>query len=474
MKKISYKAMVPFIISLALFMESLDTTIINTAIPAMSRSLHVNPINLKIALISYLLSLAVFIPISGWMADKFGIKRVFVAAIGIFTLSSFWCGYTNNLWELVIARSLQGLGGSHMLPLGRLFIVRTFARHELINTMTRIVLVAAMGMMLGPVLGGVITDYISWRWIFWVNIPVGLVTILLAMSWLKESEPEEVQPLDKLGFLLFGTGLSTLTFSLSAFSETTIDHKVSISILLISFFLLAAYFIRSRKQRYPIVNMKLFGYRTFRVSVIGNLVSRLGFGGVPFLVPLLLQVVFGYSPMLSGFLLAPTALGVLLVKPFSLYLLRLFGYKKLLILNTVLVGCSIWIFSTIGPETPIYVIALFTFFFGFLMSLQFSGMNSLAFAELPQKILSSATSIISTAQQLAQSFGVAVAAILIGYFTPSSSISYILNLEVFHYTFIVMSIITLLSTLIFTRLRPEDGDVMLKVDESVISTKGEI
>ena len=462
-KEISYKIIIPFIVSLALFMESLDTTIINTAIPAMSRSLNVNPVDLKIALISYLLSLAIFIPISGWVADKFGIKKVFIIAIIVFTMSSFWCGYTNNLVELIIARSLQGLGGSQMLPVGRLIIVRTFARHELINTMTRVVMVAALGMMLGPVLGGLITHYISWRWIFWVNIPVGLFTILMAAYWLKDSKPQTVPPLDKLGFILFGSGLAGLSFSLSAFSETGMNTTTAFIIMITALLLLLGYVHHSHKQSNPIVNPELFRSRTFSISIMGNLLSRLGFGGVPFLVPLLLQIAFGYSAMLSGFLLAPTALGVVLVKPFSLYILRILGYKRLLIINTLLVGLSLWTFSTISIHTSLYAIAFFTFIFGFLISLQYSGMNSLAYAEISQANLSSATSIISTTQQLSQSFGVAMGALLIGYFTPSSSATFLLTASVFHQTFYAMGGITLLTSLLFLRLKRDDGDEMIKV-----------
>ena len=230
------KQMIIFVVSLALFMEALDTTILNTAIPAMSRSLNVNPIDLKIALISYLLSLAIFIPISGWVADKFGIKRVFISALVLFTLSSFWCGFAHKLFELVIARALQGVGGSMALPVGRLFLVRIFERHEVVNIISRVVMVAALGMMLGPVLGGVITHYISWPWIFWVNIPVGILAIYLACLWLPSIPLEKVPPLDKLGFILFGASLAGVTFGMSALSESMLPLSLGVMIVLAAFF----------------------------------------------------------------------------------------------------------------------------------------------------------------------------------------------------------------------------------------------
>jgi EmrB/QacA subfamily drug resistance transporter len=463
----SQKTLIPFIISLALFMEALDTTIINTAIPAISYSLKVPPVDLKFALISYLVSLAIFIPISGWVADKFGIKKVFIIALFIFTISSFWCGYTNNLTELVLARIIQGIGGSHMLRLGRLIIVRTFERHELITAMTRVVLVAALGMMLGPVLGGLITHYMSWRWIFWVNIPVGVITIILSILWLKKATPQVVPPLDKVGFILFGSGLTGLIVSLSAFTESTISGLSSLGYLCASVALMLLYLWHSRNVAHPIIKPAIFRFRTFSISLVGNLTSRLGFGGVPFLLPLLLQISFGYSAQLSGLLLAPIALGVWLVKPFSLWLLRAIGYKKLLIINTNSVAIILCAFSFLTIHTTLPCIALLTFLFGFLISLQYSAMNSLGYAQLPADQLSSATSVMSTAQQLAQSFGVSVGAILLNYFSTREYHSIQLNVSIFHHTFLSMGILTSITSLIFLRLKRTDGNELIVLPTSL-------
>jgi EmrB/QacA subfamily drug resistance transporter len=458
------KQVTPFVVSLALFMESVDTTVINTAIPAMSQSLNVHPVDLKIALISYLLSLAIFIPISGWVSDKFGIKKVFICAIAFFTLSSIWCGFAHNLVELVIARTLQGLGGSMMLPVGRLILVRTFERHELIITMSRVVMVAALGMMLGPLLGGFITHYLSWHWIFWVNIPVGIFASILALMWIENTPKIITPPLDKLGFILFGLGLAGFTFGFSALSETTVPDTIAWFIISASILLLLSYLWHSRHIRHPIVKTELFRSRTFQVSVIGNIFSRTGFGGVPFLLPLLMQIGLGFSPQLSGMLLAPTALGVLLVKPFSIRILRILGYKRLLIYNSVLVGVSLWAFMVITQGTSIYVIAGLTFLYGFLIAMQYTGMNSLAYADISHEDLGAATSIISTTQQLAQSFGVAVSALLLRYFTPSTSSIVHLTTHIFHETFFAMGLMTFVSILIFMRLTNKDGSQMIKVD----------
>lgn len=455
------KNIIMFIVACAMFMEAIDTTILNTAIPVMAHSLKVNPLDLKLALISYLLSLAVFIPISGWIADKYGIKKVFITAIGVFTLSSLWCGFTENLMELVLARIIQGLGGSLTMPVGRLIILRTCERHELLTKMTIVVMVASLGMLLGPLLGGVITDHFSWRWIFWVNVPVGLLAMVLSYKLLPTMLPRPVPPLDKAGFVLFGTGLAFLTLGLSMFSETEAGIGYSSVIIILSALLLASYTQHSRKKSHPIVKVALLHTRTFRIAVLGNLLARLSFGGVPFLLPLLFQIILGYSPRLSGMLLAPVALGVFLVKPLSFSILRLLGYKKLLILNTILVSFSLWSFLFINQNTSIYQIGFLTFIYGFFIALQYTGMNSLAYANIDENDISNATSIMSTIQQLSQSFGVAISAILVSLFTYQISEHLVLSLKIFQMTFLSLGILTFLSGLIFSGLKKEDGEELI-------------
>ncbi len=457
-----HKRMVVFIVSLALFMDGIDATIINTAIPAVSHSLQVHPVDLKIALISYLITLAVFIPISGWIGDKYGVKRVFMAAIAIFTLSSLWCGYAHSLLELVLARSAQGLGGALMLPLGRLIILRNFERHELVKAMNHVIMVVSIALMLGPLAGGFITDRFSWHWIFWVNIPVGLFTIGIGAYYLQPILPQKVRPFDSVGFILFGGGLSALTFSLSDLSESSTNQQNVFFIMGLGIVMLIAYFIYSRRQRHPILNTELFRIRTFRISILGNLLSRLSFGGMPFLMPLLLQVALGYSAELSGLLLVPLAFGVLIVKAITLPIFRYFGFRQLLIWNTLLVGFSLWAFMMIGEGTTLYVIAILTFIFGFLISMQYSVLNSIAYADLTSDDLSSAASIMSTVQQLSQSVGVATAALLLRFCSLLSGNPILLTPVIFHQTFFVMGLFTFIPILIFIHLKAEDGHQLLK------------
>ena len=453
--------MIPFIISLSFFMEAVDSTVINTAIPAMSRSLMVSPIDLKIALISYLLSLAIFIPISGWIADKYGTKNVYIIASVIFTLSSLWCGFAHNVLALVIARFIQGFGGALTLPVGRLILLRTFGRKNLLTTMNRVITVAALGIMLGPLIGGFITVHFSWHWIFWVNIPVGLCTIVLAYYFMGSNEPKPVPPLDIIGFILFGIALSGIIFGFSALSEISMNLNIGLSILVLATMILLVYIKHSNHQEHPVVNTDLLNHTTFCVSVSGNLLSRIGFGGVPFILPLLFQIGMGCSAELSGLLLAPTALGVLLAKRVAIPLLRFFGYKYLLILNTLCAGLSIGVFSSIGPSTSYILIGFLTFVFGYFSSLQYSSLNSLAYAEISADQLSVATSMMSTIQQLAQSFGVATCALFIRGFSSDLSNVFIVSTGVFRDTFFALGFITMMSTILYIRLKQDDGLLMI-------------
>ncbi|MBA2654692.1 MAG: DHA2 family efflux MFS transporter permease subunit [Gammaproteobacteria bacterium] len=449
-----------FIISLALFMDVLDSNIINTAIPAMSRSFQVNPINLKIALISYLLSLAIFIPISGWTADKYGTKRVFIAALGLFTISSFWCGYAHTLMELVIARSIQGIGGAFMISLGRLIVARTFKRHELVSAMNAVIIVVSVAVMVGPFVGGIITDNFSWPWIFWVNIPVGIFAIIFSVYFLRDDAQKKERPFDMWGFILFGGSLAMLCFSLSQMSETDIDLHASWAMITIAAVMLIIFIIHAKRYDHPVINIELFRIRTFRISVFGNLFSRLGFGGMPFLLPLLQQMGLGFSAQLSGLLLVPMAFGIIFSKLFGLRILKLMGYKNFLLLNTTLVAFTIFSFAIINQHTSVYTIASLTFILGIFITSQFTAMNSLAFSQISRDELSNSTPITSTAQVLGQSLGVAVGAILLRYHSSQLK-QVLLTPTVFHQTFFSMGLLTLLSALIFISLRPDDGQQML-------------
>ena len=452
---------------MALFMDVLDTNIINTAIPTMARNFKVNPVDLKIALISYLLSLAFFIPISGWTADKYGAKRIFISALALFTISSFFCGYAHSLLDLVIGRSIQGIGGAFMISLGRLIIARTFERHQLVEAMNAVIIVVSLAVMLGPFLGGFITEHFSWPWIFWVNIPAGILAILFAAYGLKDTIPKRERPFDVVGFILFGGSLALLCFSLSELSESGAHISVIIMMLVVSVVMFITCILLAKHHPHPVINIALFRFRTFRVSVFGNLCARLGFGGVPFLLPLLQQIGLGFSAELSGLLLVPIAFGIICSKLIAFRLLRLLGYKRYLLMNTVFMGLVLASFQMININTSVYTIACLTFIFGMVTAAQFTAMNSLAFSEINPEDLSASTSITSTTQVLAQTLGVAVGALLLRFFSSNLNQTTVLTTTVFHHAFLAMSALTLISVFIFVHLKSDDGQQMLveRVDE---------
>ncbi len=456
----SSKRVVPWLIAMAFFMESLDTTILNTAVPTMAAALHVAPLSMKSVLASYTLSLAVFIPISGWMADRFGTRRVFASAIGIFTLGSFLCGISSNLHALVAFRILQGCGGSMMVPVGRLTVVRTFAKSELVRAMSFVAIPGLIGPMLGPIAGGLIVGYFHWSLIFFVNIPIGLAGLFLVYLHLPDYR-EPTNPLDVAGLILFGSGVALLSYVLEVFGEHTLSTGEILTLLAFSILLLAGYGFHATKTAYPMLNLILFRIRTFRAAVGGTFLTRLGIGGIPFLFPLLYQVGLGFTPIQSGLLMMPQAIAAMSLKVMMPRILARFGYRAVLVSNTLIIGAQILLFATIGLGTPVWLIVTEVFFYGFFTSLQYTSMNTLVYADVSEQQESSASSIASTTQQMAISFGVASASLVTAFFVPdrhtSSAPQFIHGI---HRAFLVLGGMTLLSTIVFRELKRGDGDAV--------------
>jgi EmrB/QacA subfamily drug resistance transporter len=455
------KRILPWLVAVAFFMESLDTTILNTAVPAISEALHVTPLSMKAVLASYTLSLAVFIPISGWVADRFGTRRVFAAAIGLFTLGSLLCGISSNIHLLVACRILQGMGGSMMVPVGRLTLVRTFAKSDLLRAMSFVSIPALVAPMLGPIAGGLIVAYLHWRFIFFVNIPIGLVGLVLVYLHLPDYREEHTHPLDVVGLILFGSGIALLSYVLEVFGEHTLSFREISSLLALSLALLAGYWVHARSLAFPLLQLGLFRIRTFRAAVGGGFFTRLGIGGVPFLLPLLYQVGLGFTPIQSGLLIMPQALAAMSMKVVMLRLLRRVGYRGVLILNTIVIGILLVVFATIGQHTPVWVIVVLAFLYGSFTSLQYTSMNTLVYADTTDDQTSAASSIASTTQQLSISFGVATAGLATAFFVPRTpSTSPALMIEGIHKALLSLGVLTILSTVVFRSLKPDDGKVV--------------
>jgi len=451
------RRLLPWLVAVAFFMESLDTTILNTAVPAVSAALGVSPLSMKAVLASYTLSLAVFIPISGWMADRFGTRRVFTSAIGLFTLGSFLCGISSNIHVLVACRVLQGCGGAMMVPVGRLTLVRTFAKSELLRTMSFVSIPALVAPMLGPIAGGLIVGYLHWRFIFFLNIPIGLSGLVLVYIHLPDYREEHTPPLDVVGLILFGSGIGLLSYVLEIFGEHALSSREMAGLLVMSLALLAGYWIHADSLEFPLLQLKLFGMRTFRAAVSGSFFTRLGIGGVPFLLPLLYQVGLGFTPIQSGLLVMPQALAAMSMKVVMPALLRRIGYRGVLVSNTLILGVLLMVFATIGLRTPVWAIVLQAFLYGAFTSLQYTSMNTLVYADIKEEDASMASSIASTMQQMSISFGVAIAGLATAFFIPVAHSDPAAMIHGIHKALIALGILTIASTIVFRSLRSGDG-----------------
>ncbi|MHB1215662.1 MAG: DHA2 family efflux MFS transporter permease subunit [Thiobacillus sp.] len=453
------KRYLPWVVATALFMEQLDTTIVNTAVPAMAASLDVAPLSLKAVVTSYILSLAVCIPVSGWMADRFGTRRVFSIAIALFTFSSILCGLALNAPMLVAARILQGIGAAMMMPVGRLAIIRTFPKSELLRAMNFVIIPALIGPLLGPTIGGLIVHWLSWRYIFFVNVPVGLAALLLAHRHMPDYRGDATRPLDIVGLVLFGSGAALLSWLLEVFGEHHLDVTSAAVLFLLSLSLLATYGWHARQTAFPLLRLALFRIRTFRVSVIGGFLTRLGVGGLPFLLPLLYQLGLGLPAWQSGLLMMPAAAAAMGMKFISSRVLARYGYRQVLIVNTVMIGILIGLFSLVTPATPLMQIVLLSLGFGFFNSLQYTSMNSMAFADIDTPDSSMASTISSSLQQMSMSFGLACGSLIAGWYLGDlPQTDRVAVTTALHYAFLTLGGLTILSSLSFWTLRASDGE----------------
>lgn len=466
------KRYLPWLVAIALFMEHLNATILNTAVPAIANSLEVTPLSLKAVVSSYILSLAVGIPVSGWMADRFGTRRVFFSAVAIFTFASILCGLAQSVPMLVAARILQGIGAAMMLPVGRIAIVRTFPKSELLAAMNFVIIPALIGPLLGPTVGGLIVHWLPWQAIFFVNVPIGIIALWLIHRHMPDYRSDNPPPLDVIGFVLFGCGIALLSWVLEIFGEHYLDATLIGILLGLSFALLAAYGLHTRDKRHPLLQLALFKIRTFRVAVAGGFVTRFGLGGMPFLLPLLYQVGLGFPAWQSGLLMMPSAAAAMFMKVISIRLLKQFGYRPVLIINTLLIGITIMLYATIDSSTAIYWIISISLAQGLFNSLQFSSMNSMAFADVSSRQASMASTIASSVQQLSISFGLAFASIIAGLFlddVPQSDRAAVT--DALHNAFIALGCLTIISSLSFWSLRKNDGDNVSRGVEEVERTK---
>jgi EmrB/QacA subfamily drug resistance transporter len=403
--------LVPLVIGSALFMQMLDSNVVTNALPVMSVSLHENPLTLNLAITSYLLAAGVFLPISGWAADRFGAKPVFRAAIILFTVASLLCGLSNNLPELVAARLLQGFAGAMMTPVGRLLLLRTAPKSELVQAMNYVTMPAMLGPVLGPPIGGLIVTGLSWRWIFFINIPFGVLGVLLVSLFVPDVRDDVRPPLDGRGFLLTGLGLAGVMFALENIGKGILPPGAVIGLFLAGCVCLGLYGLHARRTHHAILDLGLFRIRTFRVSIVGGAFIRLGLGATPFLLALLLQMGFGLSPFAAGLMTFASAAGALAMKTTAAPILRWFGFRRVLTINGVITAVTMMGYALFQSNTAHAFIVGTLLIGGFFRSLQFTALNALAYADIPASRMSGASSVASMSVPLAQLIGVALAAV---------------------------------------------------------------
>jgi EmrB/QacA subfamily drug resistance transporter len=447
---------VPLVVATALFRENTDNTILATALPTIARDLGLDPISLKLAVTSYLVSLAVFIPVSGWVADRVGACTTFRLALTVFMTASIGCAYSSSLGEFVFWRAVQGLGGAMMVPVGRMVVIRAVPKGELVAALSFISMPALVGPMLGPPLGGLIVTYTDWRWIFFVNIPIGILGIVLATLFIPELK-EEAPPLDVRGFLLVSTGLGGLILGTAMLGRRIAPPEVALGCVVGGALALALYARHALRATRPLLDLRLLRLRTFETGIAGGLFFRFGVGASAFLLPLMLQLAFGLDALHSGLLTFAGAMGAFAVKPLARRFLHRFGFRRLLIVNGVLASTVLLAYALFTPSTPHFVILCVLLCGGFLRSLQFTSLTAITYAEVEPRQVGSATSMASVAQQVSVSFGVAVGAMVVeasetlrGHATPQT--------EDFSMAFVVVGLMSMASALLMLRLAADAGD----------------
>ncbi len=447
--------LVPLIVAVALFMDNMDSNVIATSLPAIATDIGTSPIELKLAVTSYLLSLAVFIPASGWTADRFGARTVFRAAIAVFMLGSIGCALSGSLGEFVAARIFQGMGGAMMTPVGRLVLLRSVHKRALVDAMAWVTIPAMIGPVIGPPLGGFITTYFSWHWIFLINIPIGLVGIVLVTRFIDPVPVENIERFDPLGLLLAGCGVAGLAFGLSVAGLDFLPWPIVAAMIAVGAISMTAYVLRARRMPAPVLDLSLLRLPTFRASVGGGFLFRLGIGALPFLLPLLMQVGFGMSPFQSGMITFTAAAGAMGMKTLAARIISALGFRRVLIVNALLSSVFIMSYATFTPATPIAVMVILLLAGGFLRSLQFTATNTLAYAEIEPARMSRATTLAAVAQQLALSSGVALGALVVEMSARRHGAD--IAAADFPWAFLTVGVISGLSVLSYIRLPPDAG-----------------
>lgn len=451
--------MLPWLAAIAMFMQSLDATILNTALPTIAKDLDHPPLQMQAVVVSYALTLALLIPMSGWLADKYGTKKVFGSAIFLFSLGSLMCALSGNFTHLVLSRILQAIGGSMMVPVSRLALLYSYPKEQLLKVMNFVLMPGLVGPVVGPLLGGWLVEVASWHWIFLINVPIGIIGLFFTYKVMPDFT-RTGKSFDLIGFILFSGAiiLLSLAFELNETSFFSITHFI---LVIVSSIVLGVFYVfYSKRKSNPIINLQLFKIRTLRIGLLGNLFTRLGIGSVPFLLPQMIQIAFLHTPAQSGMILMASAVSTIGAKPLVVPLVKRFGYKNILIVNTLLLSLVIAMFALPDKTTPLYMLIPILVVYGAINSIQMSAMNTISLADLTPEVASGGNSLLAITQQLSMSFGISVGALIL---RATKTSTWLTNGDVstaFKSTFLILGLMTLFATAIFFFLKKEDGENM--------------
>ncbi|HEY9234650.1 MAG TPA: MFS transporter [Phenylobacterium sp.] len=451
--------LIPAIIGSAMLMQTMNATVIANALPTMAVALDESPLRLNMAITMYLLASAVFLPISGWVADKFGAKKIFMLSMVLFAASSAACGFANSLTDLVIARIFQGMAGAMMGPVGRLVLLRTTPKEELVGAMSVMTMPALLGPVIGPIVGGAIVTFADWRWIFFLSTPVAAVGVLLVMKFVPDVREQEVAPVDLKGALMTGLGLAGLIFGFENLGKAVLPPLGVVGLFVGGAGMLYLYYRHARGNPSAILDLSVFRIQTFNASVTGGAFMRVAMGATPFMLAMLLQVGFGLSALQAGLMTFISAAGALVMKTTAPPILRRFGFRTVLIVNGLIVAVSFVSYGLFKPTTPHWLIMTILTIGGFFRSLHFTSLNGLAYADIEQDKMSRASTTSSMMQQLVQSIGIGLAALLMHFFMTLRGDTK-LTAEAVSPAFVVVGLFTLISLIFFVRLPPNAGDEM--------------
>ncbi|WP_165020825.1 DHA2 family efflux MFS transporter permease subunit [Dysgonomonas sp. ZJ279] len=460
--KLDRSITVSLIVAIAFFMQGLDTTAVNTAIPAMARSFGTDVVHLSSGVTSYLIALAIFIPVSGWIADRFGTRRVFCTAIVLFIIASILCGSSQNLTQFVIFRIMQGMAGAMMTPVGRLAVLKATPKENLVVAMAYITWPALVAPILGPLVGGYLTTYWTWHWIFFLNIPFGIICVALAWHFIpkEEATEEPKKRFDVVGFVLSGLALAGFMYGVELLSRPEVPYYVSMAIIVMGVLLLVFNVRYSKHISNPLIDYTVVKIPTYRVTIFTGSLSRMVIGVAPFLVPLMFQEAFGLSPFESGLLFLSTMAGNLVMKPITVWVMHRFSFRTVLIINGFMIVVFTLLTAILLPTTPKVLIVAVMFLSGMFRSMQFSSITTLAFVDIPQERMTTANTLYSTVQQMSTGMGIAMGAVFLRFSNMINGGTNGYSVADFRLSFIFVAILGFISLFGYTKLAPDAGDVV--------------